>query len=220
MQTVATASQNARLGFMCSIMRLFRLAGEFNYLVNRREIQMSPWSKTRNRLLDSWRIIARAVGGTIMLRKGFSIRDSQTKSRLSFKVPDVGPHRTLKRSLFRDPTAIPMLKQIAESLRVKGYEVTEPKPGKACHGACRVIFPDVEISVVLAVRRRQGKIEFEILTWPSQTLRQRFRRTLKSPDCQEWTELCAAIRDILAGDSRLESLRWRAFMEAEDSDNC
>jgi hypothetical protein len=126
-----------------------------------------------------------------MLRKGFSIRDSQTKSRLSFKVPDVGPHRTLKRSLFRDPTAIPMLKQIAESLRVKGYEVTEPKPGKACHGACRVIFPDVEISVVLAVRRRQGKIEF-----------------------------CAAIRDILAGDSRLESLRWRAFMEAEDSDNC
>jgi hypothetical protein len=179
-----------------------------------------PAVKTRNRLLDSWRIIARAVGGTIMLRKGFSIRDSQTKSRLSFKVPDVGPHRTLKRSLFRDPTAIPMLKQIAESLRVKGYEVTEPKPGKACHGACRVIFPDVEISVVLAVRRRQGKIEFEILTWPSQTLRQRFRRTLKSPDCQEWTELCAAIRDILAGDSRLESLRWRAFMEAEDSDNC
>src|SRR5580658_7902507 len=122
-----------------------------------------PAGKTSNRLLDSWRIIARAVGGTIMLRKGFSIRDSQTKSRLSFKVPDVGPHRTLKRSLFRDPTAIPMLKQIAECLRVKGYEVTEPKPGKACHGACRVIFPDVEISVVLAVRRRQGKIEFEIL---------------------------------------------------------
>jgi hypothetical protein len=82
-----------------------------------------------------------------MLRKGFSIRDSQTKSRLSFRLPDVGPHRTLKRSLFRDPAAIPMLKQIAESLRVKGYEVvTEPKPGKACHGACHVIFPEVEIS--------------------------------------------------------------------------
>jgi len=50
----------------------------------------------------------------------------------------------LKRSIFRDPAAIPKLKQIAESLRVKGYEVTEPKPGKACHGACRVIFTDVE----------------------------------------------------------------------------
>jgi len=154
-----------------------------------------------------------------MLRKGFSIRDSQTKSHLSFKLPDVGPHRTLKRSIFRDPAAIPKLKQIAESLRVKGYEVTEPKPGKACHGACRVIFTDVEISVILKVRRRKGKIEFEILTWPSQTLRQRFRRTLKSPDCQEWAELCSTIRDILAGDARLESLRWRASMEAEDTDS-
>lgn len=154
-----------------------------------------------------------------MLRKGFSIRSSQTKSRLSFKLPDVGPHRTLKRSIFRDPAAMPMLEKITESLRVKGYEVTEPKPGKSCHGACRVIFRDVEISVVLLVRRRKGKIEFEILSWPSQTLRQRFRRTLKSPDCQEWAELCSAIRDILSSDARLESLRWKAFMEAEDTDS-
>jgi hypothetical protein len=48
-----------------------------------------------------------------------------------------------------------MLKQIAESLRVKGYEVTEPKPGKAGLGACRVIFPDVEVAVVLLVSRRK-----------------------------------------------------------------
>ena len=74
--------------------------------------------------------------------------------------------------------------------------------------------------MVLAVRRRKGKIEFEILTWPSQTLRQRFRRTLKSPDCQEWAELCSTIRDILASDRRLESLKWRAFIEAEDTDRC
>jgi hypothetical protein len=72
-----------------------------------------------------------------------------------------------------------MLKQIAESLRVKGYEVTEPKPGKACHGACRAIFPDVEVAVVLLVSRRKGKIEFRILTWPSQTLQQRLRRHVK-----------------------------------------
>ena len=110
-----------------------------------------------------------------------------------------------------------MLKQIAETLRVKGYETTEPKPGKACHGACRVIFPDVEICAVLLVRRRKRKVEFELLTWPSQTFRQRFRRTMKSPDCQEWAELCSTIRDILAEDAQLKSLRWRVFMEAEDS---
>jgi hypothetical protein len=152
-----------------------------------------------------------------MLRKRFSIRDSQTKSRLSFKLPDHEQHRELKRSLFRDPAALPMLHQIVESLRVRGYEVTEPKAGKACHGGCQVVLPDVEIDVVLLVRRRRGKIEFEILTWPSQTLRQRFRRTLKSPDCQEWAGLCSAIKGILAGDSRLESLRWGTFMEAEEN---
>ena len=93
-----------------------------------------------------------------MLRERFSIRDSQTKSRLSFKLPDAKPHKNLKRTLFRDPAALPMLQRITEGLYAQGYEVTKPKPGKACHGFCRVIFPDVEIAVVLLVRRRRGKI--------------------------------------------------------------
>jgi hypothetical protein len=154
-----------------------------------------------------------------MLRERFSIRTSQTKSRLSFKLPEVESHQTLKRAFFRDPAAIPMLEHIAGSLRIGGYNVTKPKPGKACHGAFRVIFPQVEISVVLLVRRRRRKIEFEILTWPSQSLRQRFRgRTLTSPDCEEWAQLCSAIREILAQDSRLESLQWRTFIDAESAD--
>src|ERR1700730_8141721 len=130
-----------------------------------------------------------------MLRKQFTIRDSQTKSRLSFKLPDAQPHKNLKTSVFRDPAALPMLQSITELLHTQGYEVTRPKPGKAWHGSCRVIFTEFEIAVVRLVRHRRGKVEFEILTWPSQTLRQRFRGPLRSPDCREWSELCSEIND-------------------------
>jgi hypothetical protein len=111
-----------------------------------------------------------------------------------------------------------MLQNIAEGLHSEGYEVTKPKLGKACHGYCEVRFPDVNVEVIMLVGRRKGKIEFEIMTWPRQTLRQRFLgRTLKSPDCEEWSQLCSAINDILARDSRLESLAVRTFDQAEDS---
>ena len=153
-----------------------------------------------------------------MWSKEFSIADSHTKSRLSFTLPDAG-HRTPKRSLFRDPAAVPMLEHIAEALRLHGYKVTKPRPGKACHGGCRVIFSDVQITVILHVRRREGKVEFEIITWPSQTLLQRFSgRKAKLPDCEEWGELCSAMNDVLARDSRVQSLRWRTFMDADESD--
>ncbi len=153
-----------------------------------------------------------------MLGKQFNVRDSQTKSRLSFKLPHAGLHKNLKRNLFRDPAALPMLQSITEGLHAQGYEVTRPKTGKACHGFCRVIFPDVEIAVTLLVRRRRGKIEFEILTWPSQTLRQRISgRSMKSADCREWSELCSAMNDILARDSRVESLLLRTRSDAKNS---
>ena len=153
-----------------------------------------------------------------MFRKRFHIGDAQTKSRLSFNVPESQPHTNLKRTPFRDPAALPMLQSIADALRAQGYEVTNPKTGKGCHGACRVIFPDVEISVVLLVRRRRGKVEFDILTWPSQTLRQRSSgRRMRSADCTEWAELCSAMHTTLAGDSRVESVLLRTFSESENS---
>lgn len=108
-----------------------------------------------------------------MLRKTFHIGESQTKSWISFIVPDSEPQTSVKRSLFRDPAAIPTLLKISHALMAEGYDVTEPKVGKACHGWCRVAFKDVGIWVVLLVHRRNAKIEFEIMTWPSQSLRQR-----------------------------------------------
>src|ERR1700684_3040674 len=98
-------------------------------------------------------------------------------------------------------------------------KLTKPKTGEACHGACRVIFRDEQITVILLVRRRRGNVEFEILTWPSQTLRQRISgRKMKSADCTEWAELCSAMHTMLAGDSRVESIVSRTFSEAEHSD--
>jgi hypothetical protein len=152
-----------------------------------------------------------------MLGKRFSLRDSQTKSRFSFKLPDE-PHGGLTRSVFRDPAALPMLRNIAEGLRSDGYEVRNPKLGKACHGYCEVLFPDVNVDVIMLVGRRGGKIEFEIMTWPRQTLRQSLLgRTLKSPDCEEWSQLCSAINSILSRDPRLESVAVRTNVQAEES---
>lgn len=153
-----------------------------------------------------------------MLRKRFHIGKSKTKSRISFRVPESEPHTNVKRSLFRDPAAIPTLQKICRALMAEGYAVTEPKVGKACHGACRVAFKEVEISVILLVRRRRAKIEFEILTWPSQSLRQRMgARRMTHPDCQEWAELASAIHAIVARDLQPEAVSLRTFSKAEDA---
>lgn len=123
---------------------------------------------------------------------------------------------SVKRSPFRDPAAIPTLRKISHALRAEGYEVTEPRVGKACHGSCRVAFNDVEISVVLLVHRRNAKIEFEIMTWPSQSLRQRMAgRRMTHPDCKEWAELASAIQTIVARELRPETVTLSTFAEAD-----
>ena len=151
-----------------------------------------------------------------MLRKRFHIGKSKTKSRISFTVRDSEPPPAVKRGLFRDPAAIPTLEKISRTLRAEGYVVTEPKVGKACHGACRVAFKDVEISVILLVHRRSAKIEFEIMTWPSQSLRQRMRgRRMTHPDCREWAELASAIWTIVERDFQPDTVALRTFAEAD-----
>lgn len=153
-----------------------------------------------------------------MLRKSFHIGKSKAKSRISFTVRDSEPSTSVKRSPFRDSAAIPTLQKISRVLMAKGYEVTEPGVGKACHGACRVTFEDVEISVILLVHRRSAQVEFEIMTWPSQSLRQRMgTRRMTHPDCQEWAELASAIHAIIARDLQPETVTLRTFAEPEDA---
>ena len=117
-----------------------------------------------------------------MLGRRFNISDSRTRSSFQFKLRQpLGENINV--SFFRDPAAIPLLEKIADSLRAGGYQVTQPKPGKACHGAFHVDFPNVKIVVILLVRRIGDQIEFTILTWPSQSFRQRVRSPRpSSPD--------------------------------------
>lgn len=153
-----------------------------------------------------------------MFRKRFHLGKSQTKSCISFRLSDSEPHSSVKRGLFRDPAAIPTLQKISRVLLAQGYDVTDPKVGKACHGSCRVVLKDMEISIVLLVHRRNGKIEFEIMTWPSQSLRQRMAgRRMTEPDCQEWAELASAIQTIVAKDLQPETVMLRTLAEANDA---
>ena len=151
-----------------------------------------------------------------MLRKRFHIGNSRTRSRISFRVPESASHTYVKPRPFRDPAAIPTLQKISRALVADGYDVTEPKVGKACDGSCRVVFNDVQISVVLLVHRRNATIMFEIMTWPSQSLRQRVTgRRMTRPDCREWAELASAIQTIVARDLQPETVTLRTFLEAE-----
>jgi len=153
-----------------------------------------------------------------MLGKQFHIGKSETKSRISFRLPESEFGPSVKHGRFRDPAAIPTLQRICRALMADGYDVTRPDAGKACHGARRVTFKDVELSIILLVHRCNAKIEFEIMTWPSQSLRQRMaERRMTQPDCQEWAELASAIYTIVAKDLQPETVTLRTFAEAEDA---
>jgi hypothetical protein len=78
------------------------------------------------------------------------------------------------------------------------------------------VFKDVEISLVLLVHRRNAKIEFVIMTWPSQSLRQRMTgRGMTHPDCQEWAESASAIHTIVARDLQPETVTLTTFAEGD-----
>src|SRR5216683_5414723 len=101
-----------------------------------------------------------------ILGKKFSLTDSTIRSCFDFCIPEEPGWRKLpgrqRRTLFRDSVAIPTLRIIAQALHVQGYRVTDPRPGKACHGVFDVRFRDVTIIVILAVSRRRGKVEFRL----------------------------------------------------------
>jgi len=145
--------------------------------------------------------------------KRFSIRDSSVKSQFHFHFHDLESNGGARKRPFRDPAAVPFLTGIAERLRAQGYCVEEPKPGKACHAYLRVGFPDVQVSVILLVKRTEASLECALLTWPSQSLSQRFRRRMATSDCDEWSQLCSVINDILVEDVAVRALRWTTFAE-------
>jgi hypothetical protein len=155
-----------------------------------------------------------------MLRKRFNLLDTHVKSSFEFKIREDPGWRRLpqrgRRTVFRDPVALPVLEKIGAALNARGFRATKPKVGKACHTVFNVAFDDVSIVVILHVRRRRGMVEFSILSWPYQSLTQRWRtRASSNPDFAEWEQLCTSIYDILSGEIKPESLQWMTFKESE-----
>jgi hypothetical protein len=155
-----------------------------------------------------------------MFRKRFNLMETSVKSSFKFKVrEDPGWRRITprpRRSIFRDPAALPMLEKIADALTARGFSVTKPKTGAACHGWFQVAFPGFRIMVVLLTGRKRGMVEFSIQSWPSQSLRQRWRtRAATSPDSSDWDQLCREIYNVISGEIKPESLQWTTFKEAE-----
>lgn len=149
-----------------------------------------------------------------------NISKSQTRSRFFFDVPDI-KSQIAEAGLFKDPAAVPMLQTVKESLSAQGFDVTDPRPGKACHASCTVRFPRLHVALVLLVQRSEGLIHFQLLTWPYQRLSQRMlHQRLQPPgDCDEWTKVCAAIGEILHRDLKLTSFMSTTFREGEEADS-
>jgi len=155
-----------------------------------------------------------------MLGKQFSLMASAVKSCFSFQLREESENRQQldPKSIFRDPAALPVLRQITDSLRNKGYVTTLPRPGKACHGGFAVKFSNVRVIVILLVSRSGQIVEFNLMTWPSQPFLHQLVGRAKHPDrFKEWSQVCATINDILTREIKPESLRWITFKQSEDA---
>lgn len=152
-----------------------------------------------------------------MRGKRHSLSDSKVRSCFIFQLPDESNGGRAKEPMFRDSAAIPLLRKITEGLRRKGFAVSVPKPGTACHAASTVGFPDVRIIMILLVSRRGSVIEFHLLTWPSEPFVRRIVGRTRPPDeFEEWARVCSSINETLVRDVKPYSLEWTTFRHADN----
>jgi hypothetical protein len=105
---------------------------------------------------------------------------------------------------FRDPAGLDISQKIASGLRQQGYEVTEPKNGKACDAVFRCKFKDFSITAVLAIDdRREGVVKCRLLTWKSRKtpLARLLQRDppMSTAMEEQWKRLCSALDEQLRG---------------------
>ena len=117
------------------------------------------------------------------------------------------------RSFFRDPAALKTLEKLAAGLRKDGYNIDNPRPGKACQAFCSYSpAPDRKINIMLFVDdRTQELLECRLLTLYGQPFIYRFLRRdlLASPQFLEhWRNFCAAIDSRLKEALGARSVKW------------
>lgn len=136
------------------------------------------------------------------------------KSQFFFAAKNDGLDRTrVKR--FRDPLGLEILCQVAGCLRADGFQVTDPKEGKACDAIFCVQFADMEVSVVLGANRPGDRIECFVLTWVPKRWRLRpfWRLPFPQRTSENWNGVCDAIERALKGNANVLSLTRLTLQE-------
>ncbi len=90
---------------------------------------------------------------------------------------------------FRDPAALDIVRRIAFGLRERGYEVTEPKHGRACDAIFRCRFKGFNITLILLIDdRKNGTIKGRMVTWKTRKplLTRLLHGELSTPEMKEW----------------------------------
>ena len=117
------------------------------------------------------------------------------------------------RSFFRDPAALKALEKLAAALRKDGYNMDNPRPGKACQAFCSYWpAPDRRINVMLFVDDRiQESLVCQLMTFCGQPFIYKLLRRdlLASPQfLEQWRNFCAAIDRRLKESLGARSVKW------------
>lgn len=113
--------------------------------------------------------------------------------------------------LFRDPVALRVMERIASGLQQNGFQVTDPRPGKACPAACELPLKDRRIHIVLVIDRDSGRLNCHLLTFCSQSIIRSLLHLnmLNSLGLAEtWMQLCGAIDQSLRKIDSIRNVQW------------
>jgi hypothetical protein len=112
---------------------------------------------------------------------------------------------------FRDPDALAIFNKLADGLRTVGYDVTEPKHGKATDAYLRCRFADFDISIILNAHSYGSSLrKYCLISWPRKSiLRVCFRRGSSGSEVdQKWKNLCLDIDKQLRGNVDVKATQW------------
>ena len=116
-----------------------------------------------------------------------------------------------KNDIFRDPAAPFVFGEIVKRLRVRGYDVSDPRQGKGCF-VSRASFPRLALDLMLMIERQNGVAKFRFWGLPRRRL---FRNATPSPsDLMDWEAMCDVVQVILEQELKVAALRRMSHHEA------
>jgi len=109
------------------------------------------------------------------------------------------------------PANLHVLSLLADALQKGGFSISKPEINKTGQASALVTFSSRRIGVFLAVKRREERMSFFLLTLQSG----RSSPSMKPTEGNEWEELSAALNRILLTELRADSVQRLTQREAE-----